>query len=163
MVGFQSAVEMSAWFSSLEKRETRPDGHLRDSSASMALADQRYDEATKGYVWLWNNIPGLDDTYEYGWMGVRQSFMLKPLGSLVNCHPPAHEAFSSGVVLLARGRTVGLLLALVAASMETVLAVSIHQLGMRAIVGLLLGPGFLFIVAAAAAYVTPIWRFLRAR
>ena len=95
MVGFQSAVEISAWFSSLEKRQTRPDGHLRDSSASMALADKRYDEATKGYVWLWNNIPGLDDTYEYGWMGVRQSFMLKPLGSLVNCHPPAHEAFSS--------------------------------------------------------------------
>jgi hypothetical protein len=95
MVGFQSAVELSAWFSSLEKRQRRPDGHLRDSSASMALADQRYDEATKGYLWLWNNIPGFDDAYETGWMGVRRSFLLKPLGSLVSCHPPAHEAFSS--------------------------------------------------------------------
>jgi hypothetical protein len=68
-----------------------------------------------------------------------------------------------GVVLLARGKTVGLLLALVAASMEIVLAVSIHQIGARAIVGLLLGPGFLLIVVAAAAYLAPIWRFLRAR
>ncbi len=68
-----------------------------------------------------------------------------------------------GVVLLARGKTVGLLLALAAASTEIVLAASIHQVGMRAILGLLLAPGFLFIVAAAAAYVAPIWRFLRAR
>jgi hypothetical protein len=95
VAGFQGPAEMSSWLASLEKRQAKPDGHLRDSAASMALADQRYDEATKGYVWLWNNIPGFDDTYEYGWMGVRQSFMLKPLGSLVNCHPPAHEAFSS--------------------------------------------------------------------
>lgn len=86
---------MCAWLGSLEKRETKPDGHLRDSAASMALADQRYDEATKGYVWLWNNIPGFDDAYEYGWMGVRHSFMMKPLESLVNAHPPAREAFSA--------------------------------------------------------------------
>lgn len=94
-VGFLDAAEMSAWLSSLQKRQTKPDGHLRDSAASMALADQRYDEATKGYVWLWNNIPGFEDAYEYGWMGVRQSFMLKPLQSLVSSHPPAHEAFSA--------------------------------------------------------------------
>ncbi len=94
-VGFQDAAEMCAWLSSLEKRQTKPDGHLRDSAASMALADQRYDEAMKGFVWLWNNIPGFDDAYEYGWMGVRQSFMLKPLQSLVSSHAPAHEAFSA--------------------------------------------------------------------
>jgi hypothetical protein len=95
IVGFQGAAEMSASFCSLDKRQVRPDGHLRDSSASMALADQRYDDATKGYVWLWNNIPGFDDAFETGWMGVRQSFMLKPLGSLVSQHPPAHDTFSA--------------------------------------------------------------------
>jgi hypothetical protein len=68
-----------------------------------------------------------------------------------------------GVVLLARGKTVGLLLALVAASTEVILAVSINRVGERAAVGLLLAPGFLLIVAAAVAYVAPIWRFLRAR
>jgi hypothetical protein len=94
-VGFHDAAETSAWLNSLEKRQTKPDGHLRDSAASMALADQRYDEATKGYVWLWNNIPGFEDAYEYGWMGVRQSFMLKPLQSLVSSHLPAREAFSA--------------------------------------------------------------------
>jgi len=95
VVGFQDAAETSAWLNSLEKRQTKPDAHLRDSAASMALADQRYDEATSGYVWLWNNIPGFEDAYDYGWMGVRQSFMLKPLQSLVSSHPPAREAFGT--------------------------------------------------------------------
>jgi hypothetical protein len=94
-VGFQDAPAMSAWLSSLEERPTKPDGHLRDSAASMALADQRYDQATKGYVWLWNNIPGFDDAYEYGWMGSRHSFMIKSLQSLVSAHLPAREAFSA--------------------------------------------------------------------
>ena len=93
IVGFHNAPETSAWLRSLAERQTKPDGHLRDSSASMALADQRYEDAMKGYVWLWNNIPGFPDAYEYGWMGVRQSYMLEPLGSLVGQHPPAHEVF----------------------------------------------------------------------
>jgi hypothetical protein len=95
IVGFHNAQETCAWLRFLEQRQAKPDGHLRDSSASMALADARYDEAMKGYVWLWNNIPGFSEAYEYGWMGVRQSFMLKALVSLVGQHPPAHEVFSA--------------------------------------------------------------------
>jgi len=95
VAAFQDAAEISAWLSTLERRQAKPDGHLRDSSAKMALDDQRYDEATKGYVWLWNNIPGFDGAYETGWMGVRQSFMIKDLESLVRSHPPAHAAFSA--------------------------------------------------------------------
>jgi hypothetical protein len=95
VTGFQDAGEMSAWLRGLEQRERKPDAYLRDSSAAMALADQRYDEATKGYVWLWNNIPGFDAAYDTGWMGVRQSFMMEPLKTLVSCHPAAHEAFST--------------------------------------------------------------------
>jgi hypothetical protein len=95
VVGFHDAAEMSAWLGSLEKREKRPDGHLRDTKASMALADERFDEATQGYVWLWNNIPGFDGAYESGWMGVRQTFMLGPLQNLMTRHPPAKEAFGA--------------------------------------------------------------------
>jgi hypothetical protein len=95
LVGFRDAAEMSAWLAALAQRERKPDPYLRDSAASLALADQRYGEATTGYVWLWNNIPGFADAYEAGWMGSRRSFLLQPLESLVTSHPPAHEAFSA--------------------------------------------------------------------
>jgi len=94
MVGPHDAAEMSAWLSSLEKRHIRPDGYLRDSSAEMALNDHRYDEATEAYVWLWNNSPGFED-YETGWMGRRESFMVRTFASLVSNYPPAHKAFSA--------------------------------------------------------------------
>jgi hypothetical protein len=90
VVGFQTAIAMTKWLDAVAEREARPDPYLRESSASMALADQRYDEATAGYAWLWSNIPGFEDA---GWMGATR-FILEPLGALASNHPPAHEAFS---------------------------------------------------------------------
>jgi hypothetical protein len=95
VAGFQDTAAISAWLAALEQRQTKPDEHLRDSAASIALADQRYDEATTGYVWLWNNIPAFDDAYQSGWMGVRQSYLLRSVESLVGGHPPAHQAFGA--------------------------------------------------------------------
>jgi hypothetical protein len=95
IVGFRDATELSEWLDALEKRTTKPDGGLRHSAAKIALDEQRYGDATTGYVWLWNNIPGFDNVYEVGWMGVRQSGLADEVGSLVRAHPPARLAFAA--------------------------------------------------------------------
>ena len=68
-----------------------------------------------------------------------------------------------GVVLLARGKTIGLLFALVTAPAEVVLTASMEPGGSRLVFGTLLLPGFALVVALAIAYSGPIWRFVRAR
>jgi hypothetical protein len=94
-VGFQDGAAMSAWLASLEAREKRPDEFLRESSIELALKDGRYDEATRGYVWLWNNIPDFPGAYQMGWMGMRGSVLLRELATLTSQHAPAHADFSA--------------------------------------------------------------------
>ena len=69
----------------------------------------------------------------------------------------------SGVVMLARGKTMGLVLAVVAASSEILLTASIRPTGSRVIFGTLLSPGLVMVAVVAVAYSGPIWRFLRPR
>jgi hypothetical protein len=69
----------------------------------------------------------------------------------------------AGVILLARGKTVGLLLAFVGALAEVVVVAFVDRSGDRVIIGALLAPGFVFSVIAAVAYAAPIWRFVRGR
>ena len=68
-----------------------------------------------------------------------------------------------GVVMLARGKTIGLLFALVTAPAEVVLTASMEPGASRLVFGTLLLPGFALVVALAIAYSGPIWRFVRAR
>jgi len=67
----------------------------------------------------------------------------------------------SGVVMLAHGKTIGLVLAVVAASSEIFLTASIRPIGSRVIFGTLLSPGLVMVAAVTVAYSRPIWRFLR--
>jgi hypothetical protein len=91
VVGFRGATELSGWLGTLEGRPTTPDVGLRWSSAKILLDDQRYEEATRIYVRLWNNIPGFDPS----WMGPRQSSIAAEMASLVGVHSPAGAVFSA--------------------------------------------------------------------
>ena len=68
----------------------------------------------------------------------------------------------SGVVMLAHGKTMGLVLAVVAASSEICLTMSISPTRSRVIFGTLLSPGLVMVAAVTVAYSGPTWRFLRA-
>jgi hypothetical protein len=69
----------------------------------------------------------------------------------------------AGILLLARGKTAGLLLAMFADTAQA-LTVIVAPLGFpRDILGMLLLPGFVLALAVFFAYAGPAWRFLRAR
>jgi hypothetical protein len=80
--------EVGEWLDSIKAQDT-PDIGLRHSSAKIFLDDNQYADATKGYVWLWNNSAVVDPS----WMGVRISFMVQEIESLAHAYQPAHSAF----------------------------------------------------------------------
>jgi hypothetical protein len=99
-------------------------------------------------------------------LGLVSSVMLDPHGPEVTYWKPALACLLlilAGVVLLARGKTVGLLLAFVGALAEVGVLASVERSSDRPIIATLLAPGFVFSVAAAVAYAAPMWRFLRGR
>jgi hypothetical protein len=79
---------LAEWLDALSETET-PDVALRLSAAKMRLDDKQYEDATKAYVWLWNNMLPTDPS----WQGVRLSSMLKEIEMLVGIDPWARATF----------------------------------------------------------------------
>ena len=61
------------------------------SEAGWLAEDGKYDEATRLYVWLWNNIR----EYAPSMTGVRGSLMANEMAELAEAHPPARAAFDN--------------------------------------------------------------------
>jgi hypothetical protein len=61
----------------------------RNQRAKSLLDEQRYDEATEEFLWLWNNMERVDP----GMSGVRVSFMAGEIERLVAEHPRARPRF----------------------------------------------------------------------
>jgi hypothetical protein len=95
LVGVEGAPALARWLGDLEGRTAAPDAHLRWSAAKMRLDDRRHEEATPGYLWIWNNIPGVEGSYDTGFMGARHSSVIKEVAALVRAHAPARAAFGA--------------------------------------------------------------------
>src|SRR5579871_5786680 len=63
--------------------------HDRLAAAEALVKAERYDEATKELIWLWENMDRVDP----GMRGVRVSFMAKEIEDLANKHAPARQRF----------------------------------------------------------------------
>jgi len=101
-VGYQTAEELLAWLGDVKegKAELRPpedvkaggkaniEEHLR--YAQKLVNSDRLDEATKEYVWLWENMLKHDSSFT----GVRLSFMASDMKRLANQHAPAKQRFA---------------------------------------------------------------------
>jgi hypothetical protein len=64
--------------------------HDRLNAAEELVKKGRYDEATREFEWLWENMERLSP----GMSGVRVSFMAKSIEELVRKHPPARVRFA---------------------------------------------------------------------
>jgi thiol-disulfide isomerase/thioredoxin len=101
VVGLKKTPELLSWLDALERGETslqklrrdvdaQPDDmHLRMSLAKRLYDDGKNDEATDEYVWLWKNMLERQPSM----YGVRHSFLVAELTSLVASHAPARQAF----------------------------------------------------------------------
>lgn len=102
--GFREAAGLLMWLISLGGVKTpfddaihrgtgdlEHDMHARSSLANALLQEKRYDEATRHYVWLWDNIARVEPDMS----GVRTSFMAGEIATLVAAHAPAREAFAA--------------------------------------------------------------------
>lgn len=102
-VGYQGAVEFKDWLerakaglvSSPEKAFARPaGGEAVDVRAKFEEARElakagKLDEATKAYLWLWDNMLLHDEAF----IGVRVGSMARDMRKLAEEHAPAMEAF----------------------------------------------------------------------
>jgi hypothetical protein len=68
-----------------------------------------------------------------------------------------------GVALLARGKTLGVLLAPLACLAQVALVVTMTRAFAQVLSAVLLAPGLILAIAATVAYSAPIWRFVRGR
>ena len=62
----------------------------RLSAAEALVKEGTYDEATREFEWLWDNMARIDP----GMSGVRVSFMAKSIEGLVGKHPQARQRFT---------------------------------------------------------------------
>lgn len=101
VVGYQTAEELLAWLGDVKEGKTalRPpedvqaggkvniEEHLR--YAQKLVNSDRLDEATKEYVWLWENMLA----HQPSMSGVRVSFMAGDMEELAEEHEPAEQRF----------------------------------------------------------------------
>jgi hypothetical protein len=82
--------DILGWLTALDTLPATFDIGLRHSAADILRVDQRFDEATEAYLWLWNSIPGIDPDY----VRVRVSLIAQQIASFANVHPGARAAFA---------------------------------------------------------------------
>jgi tetratricopeptide (TPR) repeat protein len=97
LVGFNSVPTFVAWLSTLDRKlrslsqgQSRERGEIerRRSSAKTSLLERRYSDALEHYMWLWRNMAELEPKLS----GVRVSFLVNELRSLVDAYPSATQA-----------------------------------------------------------------------
>jgi hypothetical protein len=104
LTGFRDPAHVLMWLLGLGGEKTpfdqvihagtgdlEQDMQARLSLAKALLHDQRYDDATQHYVWLWHNITRVEPDMS----GVRVSFMAGEIATLVAAHAPARAAFTA--------------------------------------------------------------------
>lgn len=109
-VGYRSADQLLPWLERAKNGEQKvagleaialpADGKPEDGSKRMNMQDrltaardlmdaEKFDNATKEYLWLWKNMLAKDPAM----YGVRLSFMASDMTRLANEHKPAKDAF----------------------------------------------------------------------
>lgn len=101
-VGMKKPAELLGWLDGLLRGETELIGLERTVRSEPANIDARYTfakklvdagrlaEATEEFAWMWLHML----EHEPAMIGVRGSFMLGEIKSLIEAHPPARERFS---------------------------------------------------------------------
>lgn len=107
VVGFQSAQQMIAWadgvsrgvkaadndeLAKIRPARVRPESPMleRFSAARELLENGKHEEAAAEFVWLWDNMAKQDPSM----VGVRRSFFVQSVKSLIESHPPAVAPFA---------------------------------------------------------------------
>jgi thioredoxin 1 len=106
VVGFQNAEQMVAWAGGVKRgvkaaaneelKKSTPRGgespmQERMGAARRLIDDERFDEATREYLWLWQNMVKKEPSM----VGVRLSFLARDMKRLVAQHVPAKNEFGA--------------------------------------------------------------------
>jgi hypothetical protein len=102
VVGMRGPADLLLWLEGLLRGETSADQVRRAAAATpddmqaryglarTLLTSRRFEEATEEYVWLWHHILEKDPAF----VGVRGSYMLADIRTLIAEHAPARVRFT---------------------------------------------------------------------